>query len=60
MSTAGSDRIERVRRDVEELASEFEVVFGLETIWRCAGEALNCYKGARVQECVPLLVHKLT
>jgi len=60
VGTRGTDHVERVRRDVEELASEFAGVFGRETIRRCADEALAVYRNAPLQEYVPLLVHKFT
>jgi protein-tyrosine-phosphatase len=60
MGTCGAGHTERVRRDVEELAVEFEGVFGLEAIRRCADETLDCFQDAPVQEYVPLLVHKFT
>jgi protein-tyrosine-phosphatase len=58
MATQRTERVERVRRAVEEFATEFEGAFGTETIRHCADEALDCYQDAPVQECVPLLVHK--
>jgi protein-tyrosine-phosphatase len=60
VSTQGTDHVERVRRGVEELASEFQGVFGKEAIGRCADEALAVYRNAPPQEYVPLLVHKFT
>lgn len=55
-----SERVARIRREVETLAGEFEGVFGIETIQRCADEAAGRFRDAPIQEYVPLLVYKFT
>lgn len=60
MHTRDVDHAGRVRREVEELASEFKGIFGIETIRRCAEESLVRFEGATVREYVPLLIRKFT
>ena len=52
--------IARVRREVEALADEFHGIFGIETIQRCADEAVGRLETATVFEYVPLFVYKYT
>jgi protein-tyrosine-phosphatase len=54
------DHEARILREVEALALEFEGIFGIETIRRCATESLERFENATVREFVPLLVRKFT
>jgi protein-tyrosine-phosphatase len=60
MVTSQSEFVARIRREVETLADDFEGVFGIETIQRCADEAASRFHNATVTEYVPLLVYKYT
>lgn len=55
-----SEFIARIRREVGTLSHEFEGVFGIETIQRCADDGAAKFRDARLPEYVPLLVYKLT
>jgi arsenate reductase len=50
----------KVESAVDRLASEFNGIFAMETVRRCALESLSLYREARIEEFVPLLVYRLT
>ena len=60
MNVAEGEMIARIRREVETLSQEFQGIFGIETIQRCADESLAKFRLARVADFVPLLVYKFT
>jgi hypothetical protein len=55
-----SDTLRHIRKGAEGLREEFRGIFSIETIDRAIQESIKELEGARIQQFVPIFVHRFT